>query len=67
MSKLLKSIYVNISIMAAVYAIVWLFAPESIHPDALEGWAALVTLAALVALDYVVAWLDKILDKRGDA
>lgn len=67
MKKLLKSIYVNISIMFAVYAVVWLFAPGSIHPDALEWWAALFTLAVLVALDYAVAWLDSILDKKGDA
>jgi len=65
--RLLKSIYINISIMVAVYAVVWFFAPGSIHNDALEAWSFAATLAVLVALDYAVAWLDKILDKRGDA
>mgnify|MGYP007112681269 CR=1 FL=1 len=53
--------------MVAVYAVVWLFSPGTIHPDKLEAWAALLTLAVLVAMDYLIAWLDKILDRKGDA
>lgn len=67
MKKLLMRIVTNITIMFAVYLVVMLFAPGHIKPDALEAWAAVLTLAALVALDYVRDFVAKILDQKGEA
>lgn len=60
-------IVINMTIMVGVFVVVMFFEPGRIKPDALEAWAAALTLAALVALDYVRDFIGKILDQKGDA
>lgn len=67
MKKLLMRIVTNMTIMIAVYVVVMFFAPGHIKPDALEAWAAALTLAVLVALDYVRDFIVNVLDQKGDA
>lgn len=67
MKKLLIRIVTNLTIMISVFFVVMFFEPGRIKPDALEAWAAALTLAALVALDYVRDFIQKILNIKGDA
>ncbi|QBZ71568.1 hypothetical protein HOV35_gp03 [Escherichia phage Sortsne] len=67
MKKLLMRIVTNITIMIAVYVVVMFFAPGHIKPGGLEAVAAALTLAVLVALDYVRDFIVKVLDQKGEA
>lgn len=67
MKKLLMRIVTNMTIMIGVYLVVMFFAPGHIKPDALEAWAAVLTLAVLVGLDYVRDFIANVLDQKGDA
>ena len=67
MKRLLKRIYINAIILIVVYVAVWALFPGHGPFDYLEGWAFAATLAALVGVDYLREYIDKLLDQRGDA